>query len=498
VIDGSATDAVRGGVAALAGPAARRPLPPWTLTAAAGAVAAVGFGVLAGSPRPLVLMAWAVVATCVAGVAVEWGRGRIISLDVMVYAFSGLTFGARPLFLAAHAGELGSWDPAHTAQQYLGNFRAQEIVEFLSGRYPGDVGALLVSAETIGVVFLACFVIARISAARVRSAAPGARLFPRAPAEAHVTAMIAGLALIGLAGQAYVISSVGGIGQALANLETQLTLRQSFLAFVLANCAVVACLLWAAFGHLRGLAGLLFSALLLETVVFAALTGSRTRTFLPVMGVAIVVHLCRRRFRVREALAAILVAAMFAGMFLTLRQVSSDRPLSEAVTSGLSNGASLQVLANDHATFDALVMMDAIVPERIGHQDGRRMAAGFAAVLPSAIFPEKPQQGDVWLRQQLWGDSRQAGRPYTFPGELWLDFAWPGLVIGALGLGFLCARLRQPDRLTSPGQALVAGVVGIAMWELLGGTWSAGTGSLIEYGLPLGLAAVIARRAAPA
>jgi hypothetical protein len=443
-------------------------------------------------------MAWAVVVTSAAGVAVEWSRGRIISLDVMVYAFCGLTFGARPLFLAAHAGELGSWDPAHTAQQYLGNFRAQEIVEFLSGRYPGDVGALLVSAETIGVVFLACFVVGRISGAGLRPAAPGARLFPRAPAEEHLTAMIAGLVVVGLAGQAYVISSVGGIGQALANLETQLTLRQSFAAFVLANCAVVACLLWAAFGRLRGAAGALFCALLLETVVFAALTGSRTRTFLPVMGVAIVVHLCRRRFRVREALVAILLAAAFAGMFLTLRQVSSDRPLGEAVASGLSNGASLQVLANDHATFDALVMMDAIVPERIGHQDGRRMAAGFAAVLPSAVFPEKPEQGDVWLRQQLWGEARQAGRPYTFPGELWLDFAWPGLAIGALGLGLLCARLRQPEGLTTPGQALVAGVVGIAMWELLGGTWSAGTGSLIEYGVPLTLAAVIARRVATA
>ena len=486
----------RGSAAALAGTAARRPAPPWTRTAAAGAAAAVLFVVLASQPRPLVLMGGAVAATALAGIAFEWSRGRIISFDVMVYAFCGLTFGTRPLFLAAHADELGSWDPAHTAQQYLGNFRAQEIVEFLSGRYPGDVGALLVSAETIGVVFLACFLAGRVAGARLRPVAPGARLFPRAPDAAQLTVLVTGLVVVGLAGQAYVISSVGGIGQALANLETQLTLRQSFAGFVLANCAIVACLLWAAFGRLRGAAGLAFAALLTETVVFAAITGSRTRTFLPVMAVAIVIHLCRRRFRVREALAALLVAAAFAGMMLTLRQVLSDRPLSEAVASGLSNGASLQVIANDHATFDALVMMDALVPEQIGHQDGRRMAAGFAAVLPGAVYPHKPEAGDVWLRRELWGEARQAGRPYTLPGELWLDFAWPGLVIGGIGLGLLCARFRQTDAFVLPGQALLAAAAGVVLWELIGGTWSAGTAAAVEYGAPLALAAVVARRTA--
>jgi len=478
----------------------RWPGTPWARTLAAAFAASVVFAVILASPRPLVVMGMAVVCVALGGIASEWRQGRLMSLDVMVYAFSLLAFGARPLFLAGHYAQLGSWDPAQNAQQYLSDFRSQEIVEFISSRFPGDVSGLLIAAELMGVVFLSCFLVGRIAGARMPSVTPGTRLFPHAPSERALSALITGLVLMGFAGQAIVISSVGGIGQALANLESQLTLRQSFAGFVLANFAVAACLLWAAFGRLRGTAGIAFGLLLAETVVFAALTGSRTRTFLPVMAVAIVVHLCRRRFLLREAVVGILCAAAFAGMFLTLRQVSSDRPLGEAVATGISRGASLQVLANDHATFDALVMMQAIVPEQVPHQDGRRLAAGFTGMIPSAIYPAKPEEGDVWFRRQLWGDARQAGRPYTLPGELWLDFSWIGLALGSLGLGLLCARLRWDMRRTfTSGQALVASVMGLVMWELLNGVWSSATSTAVEFGAPLLLAAFVARRtAAPA
>ena len=463
------------------------------LASLAALVALVALAVI--EPRPAQLAVMAVGVAAAVGIAWEWQHDRVLSLSVVTYVFILLTFVARPAYLLANEAILGSYTSSVDRTQALSDLQGQEIVEFISSRFSGDVGAFVTKGILIGLLFTAAFLIARLGLSGTRARTPGFAFLRARPTPTALRAGVAALLGVGLVGQVLMISGGGGLGAALAHLNTQATLQQSFTYTLLASCGTVAIMLWAAYGPLRGWASVAFSGLLLELVIFGALTGSRNGALRPLIGTAIVIHLARRRWRRREVVAgafALLVLATFA---LGVRQLASSRPFSEAVSTGASNAMNLGVVANDNSQFDALITLADISPGQMAPQSGGRVIAGLESLVPSGLLPGKPTAGDVAFRQEVWGDAKKAGRPYTVAGEFWLDFGWTGIAIGAALLGSLCAVFRDMGgrSFLDPSTAIVASVVLLMYWQMLNGVYSSATTILLVFGIPLILASVLFR-----
>jgi hypothetical protein len=448
--------------------------------------------VAASSPGAPTVIAAAVGLACAGGIAWELRAGRPLSLSMFVYVSCLSTFCIRPLYLLAHYDQLASYRGPRTAVEFLTEIRTQEIVEFITRRYPGSISGLIGAAGLVGAVFLSAFVLGRLLGGLTQAREPGFRLAASRPSTRAVNLAIALLVSAGLLGQGLVVNGAGGLGAALTNLEDQGTLQQPFTTYVLANFAVIAALLWGAFGELRGASLLGLCALATEIVGFGLVTGSRSIALMPLLALGVVIHYSRRRFRAREIVAGAVGLVLLASLLLGVRQVSAGRPLGESLTAGVANAASLNVAANDLGQFDAVMMMVAVVPERLEHQNGRRLLAGAAATVPRSIYPGKPENGDVWLREQVWGAGRPAGRPYTFAGELWLDFGWPGAAIGGVLLGLVCGRLRGGrSGFLEPDRAVVTAAVVATLVALLDGVYATAVTVILGFGIPLAAASLL-------
>lgn len=469
--------------------------PPWAsdrglwALVAVGAILALGLLVVVADRRPdlVTLGVLAVAAICITGIVCEVVAGRYFSLPLAVYVSVFLVFAVRPWFLLANLPLLGSYQPPRGTGDMLASLQSQEVALFITTRFPGDPRDFVGGGVAIGLVFIAAFACGHAVSMLWRGRQPGFPIVARTPAPEALAAVLSLLILLSLAGQGLIINGAGGIGAATAQLQNQGTLQQSFAWFVLANCGIAAAFLWAAFGPLRSWALAGFLLLLAEISLFGVLVGSRSRIIVPLVGVAIVIHLARRRFRLRELVAAFALAVVLATGFFATRVTSATRPFDEAVVAGARNSLNLGIVANDNSTFDAVAMMAAMVPEPVGRQDGRRLLSGLSAVVPSGLGPLKSESNDVWLRKQLWGDSRRAGRPYTFAGELWLDFGWAGSVLGGLGFGLLCGLFRG-DRRTrlARGVAVVVAVSVTVAWGLMQGVYQTPVNQVLSFALSLG------------
>jgi oligosaccharide repeat unit polymerase len=118
--------------------------------------------------------------------------------------------------------------------------------------------------------------------------------------------------------------------------------------------------------------------------------------------------------------------------------------------------------------------------------------SGLSAAVPSPLYPgEKPVSNDFWFREQLWGERFQAGRTYTLPGELWIDFGWIGVVVGGFLFGRLSRRLlRLVSRPTSVFAPIVYSVAAVVFATLLFFVYQNGVANAELFAIPL-LAAFI-------
>jgi oligosaccharide repeat unit polymerase len=290
--------------------------------------------------------------------------------------------------------------------------------------------------------------------------------------------------ILSLAAQALIVRHVGGVSAAVNALGSQRTLHAPFSLFILVDFGLAALVVWLVRRPpTTSFEWYLIAFLVLEQLGFASVTGSRSKFILPVLLVGVVIHLAVRPWRLREILAIGLVVVFVTSAFLVLRQRTADTgqlSLTAAPTVGIA--------FNDFSEFDQFLELRAWVPARISHQYGGHLVSELGSFVPHVVYPgNKPQPADVWFRSQVWGNGVLGGRPYTFPGELWLDFGAAGVLVGGFLLGLACRWLRfLPGRSKDYG----AGVVGFAMglivlYILLVGVYTMAIANLFIYGLPL-------------
>jgi oligosaccharide repeat unit polymerase len=82
--------------------------------------------------------------------------------------------------------------------------------------------------------------------------------------------------------------------------------------------------------------------------------------------------------------------------------------------------------------------------QREPYRLGEDYILGFLGAIPRSLWPEKPEHvaPDIMLRHYF-EPEMPSGWPFTPVGEFWLNFGWPGLVLGAILTGIIYVSIQQ-------------------------------------------------------
>ncbi len=240
----------------------------------------------------------------------------IIALTVLLY------FVVRPLELLLSSDTLlrSSYDPYATAAEALTQLSAQEISLYVQSRMVGTLDGALGRAMLV----LALFFAAVLAGHRLRAARRLARTWSRLGAGTRALDMrwvIAAWLAIGLAAQALIFASIGGLAGALANFSTYANLQFDFVLLVALNFYTAGLVLWVCWHPpLVRRDRVLLGAAVGELAGFYLLLGSRTLVIVPLLVVAIALHELVRPWRPRALLLAMAGAIVFSSAYLSLRE----------------------------------------------------------------------------------------------------------------------------------------------------------------------------------
>jgi hypothetical protein len=314
--------------------------------------------------------------------------------------------------------------------------------------------------------------------------------------------VVAAWLLVGLGGQAIIFGRTGGVGAAVNQLGTQGNLAVDFTYLVILNFYTVGLLLWMCFSMPESTAGkLLLGAAVAELVAFLALLGSRTLVFVPVLLLLVAWNELRRPLRLRMLVPAAALAVLFAAAYLGVREDQNARSLSSIVSAAPRSAVDVGTILNSSPVFDQVLEETNYVPARAGYRHGGELAQGVLGQVPRFLYAGKPEATDITFRKLIWGDRFLAGRPVGAAGELYRDFGFPGIAVGALLIGVLARMLTGLRVRSGPPEGrrfrVMLFVVGmLLLYQLLVGSYSLVLGSALEIAIPLLVAlGLFARRA---
>ena len=247
---------------------------------------------------------------------------------------------------------------------------------------------------------------------------------------------------IGLAAQALIVVRSDGPGETFENAAAQPALKQGFVLFVIGGLATAGLIVWAVWMRPRTPAA--WAALIVGVMAvcgFAVAIGSRSRVAVALLALAVIVHYLWRPWRRRELLVALILALTFVSSFLVFRETADRRSLSEAAETAPRHLLDARVIVNDITSFDQVVYATTIYGRERDHENGGFLLDGARSFVPRAIDSDKPEGGDITLREAVWGGSFTGGRPPTAVGDLWIDFGFPGVAVGGLLIGLLARAL---------------------------------------------------------
>jgi peptidoglycan/LPS O-acetylase OafA/YrhL/O-antigen/teichoic acid export membrane protein len=153
---------------------------------------------------------------------------------------------------------------------------------------------------------------------------------------------------------------------------------------------------------------------------------------------AVAVYLHARRPTGRALAVGAVIAVLSVGLLAFAERVRSFTQVtstSHAVTLALKTPPSTYAVA-DLTPFDNLVTLGELVPASVPRLKGSSIAAIPGAFIPRALWPGKPQPLDQQVSKYLYPGST-VGSPISVQGELWWNFGWPGVAVGALLIGLL-------------------------------------------------------------
>ena len=108
--------------------------------------------------------------------------------------------------------------------------------------------------------------------------------------------------------------------------------------------------------------------------------------------------------------------------------------------------------------------------------------------MPSSLYADKPDVGDMEFRRVVWGDDYGAGRPPTAAGDFFIDFGLPGVAVGALLIGIAARALIGLIGGGSDGRryrVTLFAILTFVLYEFVEGTFSIALGFAITMLIPL-------------
>lgn len=178
----------------------------------------------------------------------------------------------------------------------------------------------------------------------------------------------------------------------------------------------------------------------------------------------------RRQALVVIAVGLITVLAGMTFMRATLQSNAYAQVTPDALLTSATEGTVYDRTFGDMATSAHII---ANVPERLEYQNGATIAQWLVAPVPRAIWPEKPliAPGPL-IGQALYGTDR-SGVPPGYIAEMYWNFGLVGVLVGAMLLGWLLARLEawlplqslRADPLLSITYAVVFFRFGLFAWS---------------------------------
>ena len=380
------------------------------------AFAGIGIAVLAGGAP----VAWLLLGLCgvvsASVLVAQFYRGRLFEPLTVIAAVALVSFVARPLQLFLSADDLRSYYFQGSALDSLLKIENQEIALFVTRDLKEPLEPALTRAMGAVTIFV-CFVLVgyllpwgRRWADRLAGVGQG--MSSRIDVQPAIIACL----LIAAIGQIAVLVKVGGPAEAANHMLDQQVLGTGLAYQVLLGFGTAAVLIWAAWDTPRTTrARVAFVLVLLEVCGFYALAGTRTRVFVTLLMMAVIVHYLVRPWRRRELLAGAIAVVVFASALLGVRQATTDKPIGEALSSAPEYVLDPRGVLNDMTEFDGVFTATTVIgsPHRYRSpapfQYGEGILAAFHSYVPARIDAGKPESGDVEFRKLDLG-RRAAGR----------------------------------------------------------------------------------------
>jgi hypothetical protein len=171
---------------------------------------------------------------------------------------------------------------------------------------------------------------------------------------------------------------------------------------------------------------------------------------------ALAIYVTVRRVSRRQAvvgLAVLILGVLAFGAAQQVRQYGSSMPTADAIRLTARTPVHLMYMS-DLSTFDNLVALRQIVPESLDYLDGETLLAIPQAVVPRAVWPDKPVSIDLRVGGLLYPGSG-VGIPITMQGELFWNGGLVAVFIGALLIGLAFGALARAGLGSRLGPALV-------------------------------------------
>ncbi len=425
------------------------------VTAAGVALAGIAVWTLVAGANAAWLLLGVMGVVSAATLVIQLEKRRLFDPLTLIVSVMLFSLTARALQLFLNGTDLLSFYNQPNAVDSLLNTDNQEIALFVTRDLKEPLDTALTRAVGVVAIFVCLVVVGYLLPFGRRWAGSLAEVGRGVVSGFQVQPLVIVCMAIGLIGQVAILIKVGGPVEAANHMLDQEVLGTGLAYQVLLGFGTAAVLIWAAWDPPRtGRAKAVFVLMVVEVCGFYALAGTRTRVFLTLLMLAVVIHYLVRPFRLRELAAGVALVVVFASALLGVRQATEDESIGSALSSAPKYLVDPRGVLNDLTEFDGVFTATTVIgsPHRYHSpapfQYGKGILAAFHSYVPARFDANKPESGDVEFRKLVWGDELQAGRPYTVIGDFWNDFGFFGVVVGSLLLGLLA---RAMVGLVSPG-----------------------------------------------